>query len=313
MSGFGESDAPRQPPVRGVFRRFLRYPGAVAGFVLVGLLSGVALAAPWIAPGEAFSYSNPPMGRPSWDHPFGTDQFSRDLLKAVIQGLRTSMTVVVWVAALSAFIGGILGMVSGYVGGIVDDLIMRATELFQAVPRFFLAILVVSLYGAGLNRIVLVLGLTSWTFLARVIRAETLSAKAQGFVEAARAAGAPVSRVLSRHVLPQVAPSAVVMLMLMASRLILIEAGLAFIGLGDTNRPSLGVLANNAQLHLQQAWWLSVFPGLAIAAAVLGLNLLSDGLSQALERSPAPVRTRRFRFRDGRETLAPPSMPEATQ
>jgi peptide/nickel transport system permease protein len=192
------------------------------------------------------------------------------------------MTVVAVVVAMSLVIGLVVGMVSGYSGGAVDSVLMRVTEMFQSVPRFFLAILVVGLFGSGLDNLILLLGLTSWDLLARVVRAESLSLRKREFVDAARSIGVSPARILVRHILPNVLPSAVVVASLVGSRVILIEAALAFIGLGDPNAVSLGSLLDNAQQFLSVAWWMSVFPGCAIAVVVLGLNLLGDAVNDLL-------------------------------
>ena len=143
--------------------------------------------------------------------------------------------------------------------------------------------LVIAYFGPGIDKLILLLGLTSWPFLARVVRSEALTIARREFVEAARATGASGARILVRQVIPNLLPVAVVVLTLFASRIILIEAGLAFLGLGDQNRISWGLLANNAQQFLQSAWWMTVFPGLAIALTVLGLNLVGDSVNEALE------------------------------
>jgi peptide/nickel transport system permease protein len=176
---------------------------------------------------------------------------------------------------------------------VVDSVLMRVVDLMQSVPRFLLAIVVVSLLGSGQEKLVLLLGLTSWTFLARLVRAEVLSMKRREFVEAARAAGAGDLRVLLRHVLPNVLPAVVVVLPLFASRIVLIEAGLAFLGLTDPARVSLGFLISEAQPHLQYYWWLSVFPGLALVTLVLGLNLVGDAVNDVL--NPTATSARRAR------------------
>jgi peptide/nickel transport system permease protein len=150
------------------------------------------------------------------------------------------------------------------------------------VPRFFLAVIVIALFGPGIDRLVLLLGLTSWPWIARVVRAEVLSLKQREFVEAARSLGAGQSRVLLREVLPNALPPIVVAVSLNAASVILLEAGLSFLGLGDPDVVSLGYLANNAQRFLRIAWWMAAFPGAAIALAVLGLNLLGDGLNDVL-------------------------------
>lgn len=279
-----------EPASRPLHRRpetlanVLRTPGGVVGLGLVLAVMLTALFAGTIAPGDPFDTSaGPALSSPSWAHPFGTDNLGRDLFTGIIHGTRTSMTVVVWVVVISSGIGLALGVVSGFRGGIVDDLLMRTAELFQVVPRFFLALLMISFFGPGLDNLIILLGLTSWPFLARVVRAETVRLKSAEFVEAARALGASPARIAARHLLPNLAPPVVVVVALFASRVILIEAGLSFLGLGDQNRVSWGGLANNAQQFLQLAWWMAVFPGLAIVAAVLGLNLLGDAINDALK------------------------------
>jgi len=250
-------------------------------------VSTVALTALFpaaIAPGDPFDTSaGPALSPPSRAHPLGTDNLGRDLLTGIVHGARTSMTVVVAVVAISSMIGLLLGVVSGFWGGWVDDAIMRIAELFQVVPRFFLALLVISFFGPGLNKVIVLLGVTSWPFLARVVRAETISLKSRDFVGAARALGASPARIVARHLLPNLMPPVIVVVALFSSRVIMIEAGLSFLGLGDQNRISWGFLANNAQGFLQQAWWMAVFPGVAIVIAVLGLNLVADAINDILQ------------------------------
>src|SRR5919197_579778 len=183
------------------------------------------------------------------------------------------------VSVIASMVGVAVGAVAGYRGGAVDDLLMRGTEAVQVVPRFFLAVIVIALFGPGLDRVVFVLGLTTWPGIARVVRADTLSLVRREFVDAARALGATTSRILLRHVLPGALPTALVAISLNAASVILLEAGLGFIGLGDPRAMSLGYLANNAQRFLRVAWWMALFPGAAIALAVVGLNLVGDALS----------------------------------
>ena len=272
-------------------RRLLHMPAGVVGLVLTAAVVFVALFANQLSPGDPFAASGESLEAPSGDHWMGTDNLRRDILRGVIHGARTSMTVVLAVVAISSVLGILIGAVAGYRGGLVDDLLMRVTEMLQAIPRFFLAILVVGLFGAGMDNLILLLGLTSWPLLARVVRAETMSVKQWPFVESARAIGARDGRILLHHVIPNVAPAAVVVISLMGSRVILIEAGLSFLGLGDPNQISWGYLINNAQRFLTVAWWMSVFPGLAIVVAVLGLSLLSDALNDALNPRTAPSRS----------------------
>lgn len=266
-----------------LLRRLLRTPGGLAGIVLTLAVLLGAIFADQISVDDPFASVGMPLQPPSPAHPMGTDDLGRDLLSGVLHGMRTSLVVVLVAVTLASVIGITVGAVSGYRGGLLDDALMRITEVFQAVPRFFLAIVVIALFGAGLDRLVLLLGLTSWTMLARVVRAEVLSIKEQEFVEAARAFGASDVRILLRELLPNLLPSVIVVVSLMSASVILLEAALGFLGLGDPDVISLGYLVNNAQRFIRVAWWMSVFPGAAIAMAVLGLNLLGDAINDLLD------------------------------
>lgn len=260
-------------------RRFLRHPAGMVGLFLTLAVVAVGVFANQLTPGDPFAFSGQPLSGPSADHWFGTDNLGRDMAKAIVHGLRTSIVVVLWVVVIASAIGMLIGAVAGYRGGWVDDVLMRMTELFQSVPRFFLVLLVLALFGTGTGNMIVVLGVTSWPLLARVVRAEALSVRERQFVEAARSLGASNTRILVRHVVPNVIPAAVVVIALLASRVILLEASLSFLGLGDASVMSLGFLVGNAQRFIRVAWWMSVFPGAALAVAVLGVNLLSDGLN----------------------------------
>jgi peptide/nickel transport system permease protein len=263
-----------------------RVTGGAVGIALTSALVIVAVFAGAIAPVDPFASVAPPLTPPSRSHTLGTDDLGRDVLAGIVHGARTSLLVVLSVTLLASMIGISIGAVAGYQAGNIDDALMRLTELVQVVPRFFLAVLVIALFGPGLDRLVLVLGLTSWPAIARVVRAETLSLARREFVEAAHALGSPAVRVLARHVLPNALPAAVVVVSVNAGTVILTEAGLGFIGLGDPHAISWGYLANNAQRFLRVAWWMALFPGAAIALAVLGLNLLGDGLNGLMLRRP---------------------------
>jgi peptide/nickel transport system permease protein len=267
---------------RTAVRNFVRHPAGMAGLALSLLVVVAALLADVISPGDPFRTVADPLLPPSGDHLMGTDNLGRDVFDGVIHGARTSMVVVVAVSVIASIIGLAVGIVAGYRGGWVDDLLMRVTELFQSVPRFFLVLLIVALFGAGLDNLIYVLALTSWPTLARVARSEVLSVRDRDYVEAARSIGASDGRILLRHVLPNVMPTAMVVIALTGSRIILLEASLSFLGLGDPSVVSWGYLVSNAQQYLRVAWWMSVFPGLAIAVAVLGINLMSDALNDVL-------------------------------
>jgi len=256
-----------------------RTPGGALGFGLMLAFIVVASLAHVIAPTDPFLSVGSPLTPPSRTQMFGTDDLGRDVFAGIVHGTRTSLTVTLAVIAIASIMGVAVGAVAGYRGGSVDDLLMRGTEVAQIVPRFFLAVIVIALFGPGLDRLVVVLGLTSWPAIARVVRAETLSLSRREFVDAAQALGARTSRILLRHVLPNALPTALVVISLNAASIILLEAGLGFIGLGDPRAMSLGYLANNAQRFLRIAWWMTLFPGAAIALAVLGLNLVGDALS----------------------------------
>jgi peptide/nickel transport system permease protein len=256
----------------------LRTPGGLLGLGLLLVLIVPAVLAHVVAPADPFASVGSPLAPPSRAHALGTDDLGRDVLSGIVHGTRTSLGVAFAVVVIASLVGVGVGAVAGYRGGAVDDLLMRGTEAVQIVPRFFLAVVVIALFGPGLDRVVVVLGLTSWPAIARVVRAETLSLARREFVDAAHALGAGACRVLIRHVLPNALPTTLVVISLTAAGAILLEAGLGFIGLGDPRAISLGYLANNAQRFLRVAWWMAAFPGAAIALAVLGLNLVGDAL-----------------------------------
>lgn len=269
-------------PARGIFRRVLRRPAGAIGLALTGLFALTAAFAPLLSPADPFSVDGPSLGRPSGRYLMGTDALGRDILSGVVHGARTALLVTGVVAVMVLVIGVVVGTTAGWAGGRLDDVLTRATELFQVLPRFFLAIVVVALFGPGLNRLILVLGLTSWVLLARVIRAEVLSLREREFVEAASASGASGLRIVVREILPNALPVAVAYLGLVLAQVLLIEASLGFLGLGDPNVISWGAMASDARQFARVAWWLPFFPGMAVVLAVLGLNLLADGVTDVL-------------------------------
>lgn len=268
-------------PPRRVLHRILRSPAGIVGTMLTAVVVVAGAFAPWLAPADPFAIDAPPLEPPSVAYPMGTDALGRDLLSGIIHGARTALIVAGATGFLVLSVGLVVGVVSGYVGGRIDDALMRITEFFQVLPRFFTAIVVIALFGPGIDRLVLVLGFTSWSLLARVVRAEVLSLREREFVHAARADGASHLRIMTRELVPNALPAAVVFLGLVVAQVLLIEASLGFLGLGDPNVMSWGFLASEAQRFLRVAWWLSVFPGLAIVVAVLGLNLLGDAITDS--------------------------------
>jgi peptide/nickel transport system permease protein len=278
------------PPL---WRRFLSEPPTIAGAALVGVLLVLAVPAHLITPYEPLRALYPQFLPPlSGDHWFGTTATGRDLFAAVAHGARVSLAVGIVVALLSTIIGIVVGSIAGYAGGWTDDALMRVTELFIIIPRFFLALVVVSIFGNTLGNIVLVLALLSWPPVARVVRAEYLSLKEREFVQAARLVGSPSWRIVAREILPNAMGPAIIVGSLQVAQAILTEASLSFLGLGDPSLPSWGSILVDAQRFLKSAPWIALFPGFAITIAVVGFNLLGDGLARAINpRSGSRLRT----------------------
>ena len=252
----------------------------VAGAVVLGL-AGLAVVVAAFGAGDPFSPSETILAAPSRAHPFGTDELGRDILARVVHGARTALQVAFPPAVAAAVVGTTLGLVAGYAGGAVDEVVLKLIELVLVVPRFLIALVVVALFGGSLTLLGIVLAATFWPATARLVRAEAISLREQPFVEAARALGAGDVRIVSRHLLLLVIPLVAVNSSFQAGQAALIEAGLAFLGLGDRNVVSWGAMLSDAQSYLNVAWWTAVFPGLALSALVLAANLLGDGLADA--------------------------------
>lgn len=241
----------------------------------------MAILAPILAPYPPLrTATGMPLEAPSWAHPLGTDDLGRDVLSGLLFGARVTLLVGFLSAATSVVIGASIGAVAGYLGGKPDSLLMRITEFFQVVPRLFLAILMVSFFGPQAWIIIAVIGGISWPETARVVRAQFLTLRETSFVLSAVAVGAPSWRVIGRHILPNSLPPIVVAGSLQVGSAILLEAGLSFIGLGDPDAASWGVMLQNAQGFMELAWWMVAFPGAAILTVVLSVNLLGDALSE---------------------------------
>lgn len=288
------SDAPAKRPRRGPLGPLWRTPAGAVGIALLGTVTAVGVIGPWLLDTDPFTSVGAPLQPPSTAHLMGTDDLGRDLLTLVVHGMRTSLLVSLGVVTIAAVIAVVVGAVAGFRPGLVDDALMRATETVQVVPRFFLAVVVVALFGTALSNLIVLLGLTSWTWTARVVRAETLSLRERDFVLASRSLGASNSHILVRHIATGVLPTTLVMLSVCASSAVLIEAGLGFVGLADPDVVSLGYLANNAQRFLRTAWWLAVFPGIALVMVIVGINLVGDAVGDAFSErgGPAVLRAR---------------------
>lgn len=219
---------------------------------------------------------------PHLTHPMGTDELGRDVFSHVLEGMRTSLMVGITAAAVSTILGVVVGALSGFLGGWVDDALMRMTEVFQIIPRFFLAMMLVSFFGPSIFNIVIAIALLSWPELARVVRSEFLSLRSRQYVDAARVAGVPNSQLVFVQILPNALGPAIVNATLLIGQAILLEAGLSYLGLGDRNQISLGVLLFDAQYIMRSAWWATTFPGLMIFFVVLATNLVGDGLNDVM-------------------------------
>ena len=204
------------------------------------------------------------------------------MLAGVLYGARTSLLVGLVSVALAVVLGVIVGALAGYYGGWIDDLLMRITEIFQVMPRFFLALIVVAIFGANLWGIIFVIGILNWSEIARLLRAEFLTLKERPFVTAARAYGAGNLQIIVGEILPNASSPVIVAGSLQIASAVLLEAALSFLGVGDPNTMSWGSMLNSAQQYLRYAWWTATFPGLAICVMTLGVALVSDGLNDAL-------------------------------
>ncbi len=242
-------------------------------------VAALAVVAAALGAGDPFSPSETLLAGPSWTHLFGTDELGRDVLARVLHGAATALQVSLPPAFAAAVVGTTVGLIGGYAGGIVDEVLLKLIELVLIVPRFLVALVVVALFGGSLTLLAIVLAATFWPSTARLVRAEAISLRERPFVEAARAVGAGDTRIVTRHLLLLVLPLVVVNASFQAGQAALIEAGLAFLGLGDRNVVSWGAMLADAQSYLGVAWWTSVFPGIALALLILALNLLGDGLA----------------------------------
>ncbi|CAM3882940.1 MULTISPECIES: ABC transporter permease [Rahnella] len=259
-------------------RRF--YGDGILGGLLLLLVIVPALLAPWLPLPDALTNDlaaafSPPGGH----HLLGTDQLGRDLLSRILSGTRLSLMVVLLAAVIAAVIGSALGMIAGYTGGWLDALIMRLMDIQLAVPFILLILLVMALFGASLTNIILIMGVTSWAIYARVARAKTLEIRELEFIESVKAMGFSTPRILLRHVLPNLMTPLIVLLTLDIPRLIVLEASIGFLGMGiQPPTPTLGNLIGEGRSYMLLAQWLVLWPGLVIAALVIGCNLLGDSL-----------------------------------
>jgi peptide/nickel transport system permease protein len=285
---------PMEPGGAGLWtdawRRLRGNPGAIVGFLLVGLFVVIALFAPWLAPedpraGDLSRLSGVCCPGPSTEHWFGVDQQGRDELSRIIYGARFSLLIGIVSVAVGLSIGLVLGSIAGYIGGVVDSLIMRLMDVMLSIPGFLLAIGIVAMLGPGLVQIMVAVGATQIAVFARLLRGSILAQRENDFVLAARAIGVPRRSILASHILPNAISPVIVQGTLALATAIIEVAGLGFVGLGppDPSTPEWGTMLTDTTRYLQTAPHLAIIPGIAIVISVLGFNLIGDGMREALD------------------------------
>jgi len=271
------------------WRRLRRNRLAVASGFVILVLAAACLAGPTlIAATWGYDYETQDLAYgprpPSWNHPFGTDFYGRDLLTRVLYGGRVSLTVGLLAAVVAATIGTVYGTVSSYAGGLVDTVMMRAVDVLYALPYMFLVIILVTILGKSLLLVFLALGAVGWLLTARIVRGQVMSLKEQDFVSAARSLGTPAHDVVFRHLIPNTLGPVIVTFTLTVPSMILQEAFLSFLGLGvQAPQPSLGALINDGANQMLVFWWTLAFPGGVMALMLFALNFLGDGVRDALD------------------------------
>jgi ABC-type dipeptide/oligopeptide/nickel transport system permease subunit len=278
-------------PQRRLWRKFKRNPVGVIGGLILLMVIGGAVFADHLAPHEPnkqrlIARFKPPfwVEGGSATYPLGTDNVGRDILSRIIHGSRISLVVGISAVGISMLIGVTLGLLSGFLGGRVDAIIMAMVDIMLAFPQIILAFAIVAVLGPGIGNIILVLGLTGWERYARVVRAEVLALREREFVQAARAIGASTAKIIFRHIMPNTFSSVIVMATLQTAQAILAEAALSFLGLGTGRTyPSWGQMIALGRDFINVAWWISTFPGLAILLTVLAINLVGDRIRDVLD------------------------------
>lgn len=268
-----------------IWARFSRNKLSLTGAAIVIALISAALLAPVISPYDPMTINvHNVLSPPSLKHPFGTDDLGRDVLSRMLLGSRVSLKVGVLAVGLAILIGIIIGSIAGYYGGIIDAILMRFVDIMLAFPTFFLILAVIAILEPSIYTIMIVIGLTSWMDVARLVRAEFLTLKERDFVTAAKASGAGNLRIIFNHVLPNALSPVFVSATFGVAGAILIESGLSFLGLGvQPPNPSWGNIITSGKDNIEVAWWLSLFPGLAILITVLSYNLVGEGLRDSLD------------------------------
>lgn len=272
-------------PVIDTLKGLKKSKMAIAGLVIISLFILVAVFAPFIAPHDPLEQNiTQRLSPPSIEYPFGTDDFGRCVLSRVIYGTRVSLLIAIAIVTITTAVGTVLGMISGYYGGVIDEVIMRSVDFNIAFPGLILAIVLASILGPGFLSLIIALSVTGWIGYARVIRGSVLSVKEKEFVEAAKAIGLGDLCIMFRHILPNVIAPVMALAVLTMGITILIVSGFSFLGLGaQPPTPEWGYMLNEGRSFMRTAPHLMIFPGSAIIMTVLGFNLLGDALRDAMD------------------------------
>ena len=268
--------------MKEVFQRFIRHKPAAVGLALLALVLAAAALAGVAYPGDPFGIVAKPFLPPMGEYPLGTDMLGRDLAAGVLYGARTTLLVGFAVTLIATVLGVSIGGLAGYFGGRTDSLLMRFTELFQTIPFFLFAILLVAVLGSSIGKITFAIAVVSWPPMARLVRGEFMAMRNREFVQACVSLGMGHARIIVLHILPNTLSSIVVTGSLMVATAILIESGLSFLGLSDPNVMSWGYIIGSGRSVLRTAWWICAAPGVAILLTVMAINLVGDGLNDAL-------------------------------
>ncbi len=264
------------------WRRFSNNRAAVGGAVVLALVVLLALAGPLLYTVDPFDMVGRPSVPPGGEHLLGTDVAGRDMLAGLIHGGRVSLLIGVMASLAATAVGLALGAMAGYHGGRIDDLIMRTTEFFLTIPSFVLAVVLVAIFTPTITNITIAIAVVSWPSVARLTRAEFMAHRDRDYVQGCRAIGMPDREIILLQILPNALPPVIVVSSLMVATAILTESGLSFLGLGDPNQVSWGYMIGVARSVLRSAWWMAAIPGVMIMLTVLAINLVGEGLNDAL-------------------------------
>lgn len=271
--------------MKDTWKRFKQNRFAFVSFLFIALILVVALFAKWIVPYDPyFMDSSSPLTSPNAQHWFGTDQFGRDIFSRILYGTQISLKVGLIAVGFSLFFGTIIGIVAGYFGGKIDQVLSRITDVLFAFPDILLALVIMAILGPSLTNLMIAIGIVYTPIFARIARGAVLSIRDSLYIEAARSMGVNSFQIMLRHILPNSLAPLIVQVTLSFAFAILAEAALSFLGLGvSPDTPSWGIMLSEAKDWMEISWWTAIFPGVAITLAVLSFNVMGDGLRDALD------------------------------